>query len=389
MIFTQPFYFLILAASLIAFFAWPKKLRKPVLTISGAVFYAYFAGAFLVLLAIELILIYLLLFKKSRLGFTTALLISISSLVFFKYWGLLSTSLNDISEIVQSGFALPVGKLAVPLAISFFSFEFIHFVVDKKTGKIKNATFSDLAAFIFFFPTMIAGPIKRFQEFDNQIGKAKLLPGNLFIGLVMIAIGLFKKVVLADTLSSIAGSTLLTQASVKDASIPGLWISLLSYSFRIYFDFSGYSDIAIGSAKLFGINILPNFLSPYLKPNITLFWKSWHRTLYRWIVDYIYVPLGGGKKGLLTAARNTFIAFGISGIWHGASWHFLIWGLYHAALICAYRVFKLNQINIPKLKKAGFIISVVITFIFVSYGWLFFIAEPKVALSAGLKMIGF
>lgn len=388
MIFSQAIYFVLLSISVLAFFIAPKNWRKLTLTISGVFFYTYFAGSFTWLIVAEILIVYFLLQHRRGLRSFVALAASVSILTYFKYRGLFTVTFNQLSDFVNLGLKLPVTTFAIPLAVSFFTFEFVHLVVERRRGSVKVIRLLDLSAFIFFFPTLVAGPIKRFHQFNGQVFKARPRSENAFFGGVRIITGMFKKIVIADTFSSIAGSTLLSRESVLGSSTIGLWLSLVSYSLRIYFDFSGYSDIAIGSARLFDITIPENFIFPYLRTNIATFWKNWHRTLYRWVIDYIFIPLGGSRKGTLIAIRNTFITFAISGLWHGAAWRFFIWGLYHGLLLSIYRLYKLLdfKIRVKQLAPVSKVLSTTTTFILVSVGWLFFIAPVDVAAIAIAKM---
>ena len=361
MIFGQTSYFALLVLSVISFFAVPKTWRSMILISSGIGFYVYFAGINFLVIAAELMLIWFLTRRYSHFRLTSAVIIAVIVLAYFKYWTHIS-----------------------PLAISFFTFEFIHFIVERRKKTIRSFSLSQLSAFTFFFPTLVAGPIKRFPDFNRQIKSAQLLPDHIFIGVVRIILGLFKKLVLADTFAVISGNTLLSASAIRSATPLLAWVSLISYSFRIYLDFSGYSDIAIGSARLFGIIIPENFILPYLRTNIASFWKHWHRTLYSWIIDYLFIPLGGSRRGTLIAVRNTLIAMSLSGLWHGAAWHFMAWGFYHGILLAGYRTYKsvFPTLYIPTP------ISVVITFVFVSLGWLLFVAPVKIAALAAAKLVG-
>lgn len=391
MIFTGITYYLLLLLSVCAFIVAPQKWRHLTLALFGVIFYGYYAPAFLGLLSIELIFVYLLLKFARHQGAVIALIATLAILGYFKYRSFLALTINQLGQLVTVGFGLPVGQVAVPLALSFVSFEFIHFIVEYRRGNIRELSFQKLASFIFFFPTLVSGPIKRFPAFSRQVGRAHINAEHLFIGGYRIVLGLFKKIVLADTLASIVGSTFHSMATVTAATPSMLWLSLISFSFQIYFDFSGYSDIAIGSARLFGILIPENFTMPYFRRNIAQFWKHWHITLYRWIVDYIFIPLGGSRKNVAHTIRNTLIAMGLSGLWHGSQWHFVVWGLYHGILLVGYRLYKITvpDISFHRLRPVVSILSVTTTFFLVTIGWLLFIAEVNVALFTLKKMFGF
>jgi alginate O-acetyltransferase complex protein AlgI len=285
----------------------------------------------------------------------------------------------------------------LPLAVSFFTFEFIHYVVDARRGKLPEHRFEDFLAFMLFFPTMVAGPIKRFQDFQPQIACARADAGAVSAGATRIAIGLAKKICIADTVTPLT-ATLLSTARVAAASPLEIGISLLAFSAKIYMDFSGYSDIAIGSAQLFGIHVPENFKWPYLRRNIAQFWRHWHMSLTSWITDYVYRPLGGNRRGLAMTVVNIVVAMAVSGLWHGAQWHFLAWGLFHGALLAGFRVWealvkKPALAAVPALgsgglgsvlRVAGAGLGGVVTFALVTIGWgLFVMPVDRFALMIG------
>lgn len=391
MIFSQSVYFLLLGVSVASFFLVPRGWRRHILIISGITFYGYFAGIYVFLVAGEVLLLYLLLRQRSIYRFLLGLVLTVGTLVYFKYGAFTVEILNNLRTFVQVGLALPVGKLATPLAVSFFTFEFIHLVVDRYRGKIKALSFTEFSAFAFFFPSLIAGPIKRFNDFNEQIDQAVLSPEHLTTGVYRILRGLIKKIVVANTLLTISGGTLTTSLGVQMATVPGIWLALVGFAWRIYFDFSGYSDIAIGSGRLFGIIIPENFTQPYFQTNIAAFWRNWHRTLTRWIIDYIYIPLGGNRWGLLSTCSNTLVAMAVCGLWHGAEVNFFFWGVYHGILLIIYRLYKTawRPLAFPRLVMLiTRVISRLFTFLLVAIGWLLFVAPFNVAIAAFTKLMG-
>jgi alginate O-acetyltransferase complex protein AlgI len=267
----------------------------------------------------------------------------------------------------------PFSHWIIQLGISFFTFEFIHFAVDRYTGKIKDASMSDMVSFIFFFPTMVAGPIKRFQEFTPKLRAARFDPDLFSRGITRILIGIMKKHVFADTLTLI--SNRLHSEDLWNAPRATILGWVLAFGMKIYLDFSGYSDIAIGSSYLFGIEVPENFNWPYLSRNIREFWQRWHISLSRWIFDYIYAPLGGSRHGKMRTIACLLTAFMISGLWHGAATHFLLWGLWHGVLSVIYRVWESFsekfRFQLPKS------IAVALTFVAVNLGWVLFCLDVK------------
>ena len=249
---------------------------------------------------------------------------------------MLTTSLGWAAS--RAGLRLPtVEGVVLPLAISFFTFEFVHYIIDRRRGMIAERPASHFFAFAFFFPTMVAGRFKRFEGFDDQLAKPALSAEEAWNAVVRIAVGAAKKIVVADSLAIFVQPLLQRQGFADLSRRPSS--SRSAYSLRIYFDFSGYSDIAIGSARLFGLKVPENFDWPYLRTSIAGFWRHWHMSLQTWIADYIYKPLGGSMRFGRTVV-NTLAAMSISGLWHGADWHFVAWGVYHGVLLVLYRIWR-------------------------------------------------
>jgi alginate O-acetyltransferase complex protein AlgI len=387
------YYFFFLAPSVVAFHLLALvrhinllRVRSYVLSSFGVLFFAYYGyshfggwkGTAGVALFVWELLTSQLYRPRSRwclFGIVQAVLI----LVAFKYLGFFARSWNDVAG--QSGLRIDnIPHLALPLGISFFTFEFIHFAADMYLGRIERRPRGTYAGFIFFFPTMIAGPIKRYGEFEPELERARF-DGALFAqGITRILAGLAKKQVLADTFS-LWSDKLNTNAlyAAPPLTIAG-WI--LAYGMKIYLDFSGYSDIAIGSGYLFGIHIPENFDWPYASSSITEFWRRWHISLGRWIFDYIYVPLGGSRGNQARTAVNLLAAFGISGLWHGAAYNFLVWGLWHGVMMTVHRAWR-RWDNRPSGPVWG-ATSLIITFMGVHVGWAFFCMDlPRALIALG------
>ena len=266
----------------------------------------------------------------------------------------------------------------LPLGISFFTFEFIHYAVDRYRGKAEPALLSEFLAFVLFFPTMVAGPIKRIQDFAPKINNPSTdWQMDFSRGITRILSGLVRKFAIADLLTSLTNhlnATDIARASSRLTLI--FW--LFAYGIKIYFDFSAYSDIAIGSARLFGIRVPENFDSPYLRRNIAEFWQHWHISLYRWLIDYIFIPLGGSRVPSALIYRNLIIVMLASGIWHGAGLHFVLWGAWHAILLSVHRAWSQWQIrgrysdsdDSPSWPVS--LASWLLTFVSVNVGWAFF-----------------
>ncbi len=295
----------------------------------------------------------------------------------FKYLHFFSTAWNDV---VGNGKLQieHIPSLALPLGISFFTFEFIHFAADMYLGRIERRPSGTYGAFIFFAPSMVAGPIKRYGEFEPELERARFDAALVTQGVTRILVGLAKKQMLADTFA-LWSNKLKTEALYSASSMTvAAWV--LAFGMRIYFDFSGYSDIAIGSGYLFGIHIPENFDWPYVSKNITEFWRRWHISLGRWIFDYIYAPLGGSRGSRVRTAINLLAAFTISGLWHGAAYNFIIWGVWHGAMMVVHRVWR----TWPRRPQGPLwnVAALGLTFVCVNIGWAFFCMDTSRAFFA-------
>ena len=396
MIFNEALYPIFLFISVLVFHIVPKNFKPWWIFICGTTFYAYYADVFIFLFIIETIVVYVLLrqFRQNLFAFIFTLIFSIGILIYFKYRNMVLISVFSVLDTFQSGELPTFDRFILPLAISFFTFEFIHYIVDVYKGKIKPHNFKEFLAFIMFFPTMVAGPIKRFQDFVPKMENATFSFKDLSSGITRIIIGLAKKIIIADSMD-LWIQPIQSITGIAGADSYTLWIALFAYGIKIYSDFSGYSDIAIGSARLFGITIPENFAYPYFQANIRRFWRCWHISLTKWIIDYIYIPLGGSKCSFKRTAFNILAAMSISGIWHGAAWHFVLWGLYHGFLLALNSFYRQKiKPHIAWIDKFSIVInpiSTVFTFILVTFGWALFVmpienfknALPKLLFLAG------
>lgn len=312
--------------------------------------------------------------KLARFFSASNIIINVSILVVFKYFNFFLDSFYSLIGALgfqySSSFAL---KIILPVGISFYTFQALSYTIDIYKGKIKaTKNVIDFFAFISFFPQLVAGPIERAKDLLPQFQKNITFSYPFAVeGARQMLWGFFKKIVIADNCAVIVDDVF---ANYMYQSSAVLIMAALLFSFQIYCDFSGYSDIAIGTAKLFGIKLNKNFSYPYFSRNIAEFWRKWHISLMTWLRDYIYFPLGGSRKGVRLTVTNTFIVFFISGLWHGASWTFVLWGLYHALL--------LNILTLTNLKKKYTlpaslkdIPKILITFVFVVFGWIIFRAD--------------
>ncbi len=355
------FIFLFLPVSLLGYFLLNKAkhyvLAKWFLTGMSLWFYAYFNISYLGIILFSIALNYLchmLILKqiRPRLVLICGILGNFSLLFYFKYFSFLLENINSLFHISSI-----VPDILLPLGISFFTFQQIGFLIDTAHGSVSRQSVSDYALFVTFFPQLIAGPIVSHEEmlpqFQDPAKKQFCLP-SFYMGLRIFVLGLFKKVLLADTFGIAANWGFQHYASLDALNT---FLVILSYTFQIYLDFSGYCDMARGLGLMFNIRIAVNFLSPYKAANITEFWERWHITLSRFFTRYLYIPLGGSRKGTLRTYVNIMIVFLCSGIWHGAGWTYLLWGFMHGLLSVLTRIWLKAKAalksNRPQLSPAG------------------------------------
>ncbi|MEW6244255.1 MAG: MBOAT family O-acyltransferase [Bacillota bacterium] len=296
---------------------------------------------------------------------------------YFKYSHFVVHNLNRLGTSV----ALP--PVMQVLGLSYFTFRLVSFSLDVMRKKITAPSLTVFINYVFFFSTVVAGPIDRYHAFVEASGTRE---EDVLSGASRIITGLFKKIVLAGALAAPA-----TWLTLRDLPASRYVLSMYAYTFLIYFDFSGYTDIAVGTARLFGYRIMENFASPYTKTNISAFWKSWHMSLTQWFRDYLFIPLGGSRGTLARTVLNTVIVMLVTGLWHGASWNFVFWGLYHAAGLSAYRLYSVYiRPRLPGtlLSAPGMsLFSWALTFHFVAFGWILFHTSTRQFIYIAAKLI--
>ncbi len=297
---------------------------------------------------------------------------NLSLLGWFKYRGMAAETLNEF------GAGLSVPEVVLPLAISFFTFQQIAYLIDVSRGLKPERSLLRYAVFVSFFPQLIAGPIVHWREmmpaFDRVQQRDRM--SDLAIGLSVFAIGLAKKVLIADSLAPIADGVFDATERGPIPDSPDAWLAMFAYGLQLYFDFSAYSDMALGIARMLGIDLPVNFLSPYRARNIAEFWRRWHITLSRFLKDYLYIPLGGNRRGRLITYRNLLITMALGGLWHGAQWTFLAWGLWHGLGLALHRLWRACWPPGPSpglvRRRLGRVLGIAATFLFVSLGWVLF-----------------
>ncbi|WP_102267307.1 MBOAT family O-acyltransferase [Massilicoli timonensis] len=356
----------------------PKGKRYMLLVISFAAYF-WVEPLFSILLLMLACYLYLLNLRMQRVRQYKKLAICMELigivlflLLYFKYYGFL---LSGISALASFDFTLRL--LIAPAGISFISFSLISYAIDLYQGKLqKQPKLGDFLLYVFYFPKIIMGPIMRYPDFEAQLKPLRISIAATHEGLCRFVIGLAKKVILANTFAF-----LFEQISANAAlSMVSAWIGAFAFTFQIYFDFSGYSDMAIGLSLLLGIRMPENFHYPYMANSIKDFWKRWHITLSTWFKDYVYIPLGGSRRKLPRVILNTFIVWSLTGLWHGASWNFVLWGIYYFVLLMLER-YVLGGF----LRKCPQALRILLTFLLVAIGWMLFAFPDLAQMSDYLK----
>jgi len=378
MVFSSIIFLLVfLPIFILSYFATPRKLRNYVLLAFSVFFYAWGAPWFIFfLLSSTVINFYLVQWMYqssqkfySRLFLGLSILVNVGLLLYFKYANFFMENVNYFRDWMHLT-PLEWSRIMLPIGISFFTFQSITYSMDvyrKVHSPLKNPF--DYMLYIMMFPQMIAGPIVRFQTIADQITDRRERWDEFLYGFYRFSIGLAKKVLIADVLGAQVNKILAQNIAEMDASMA--WIGILGYTFQLYFDFSGYSDMAIGIGRMLGFKFPENFNNPYVSRSITEFWRRWHMTLGAWMKDYLYIPLGGSRvKSTTRLYFNLGLVFLVSGLWHGASWSFVLWGAYHGIFLILDRIFLLRV-----LEKLGKFPSVAITFFLAVMGWVMFRIE--------------
>ena len=349
MVFTSiRFIYYFLPLLLICYFVVPKKFRNIILLMFSVLFYFYGEPKYILLMLIEVLISYVvgLLIDKYKSKNILIIGIFIHVLLFgiFKYFNFVIINVNNLFHS-----NLNLLNVVLPIGISFYTFQIISYEIDVYNKKVNvQSNILKYFLYVFLFPQLIAGPIVRYQDVNNEIDNRNVTFEMFANGLRRFIIGLSKKVIIANNLGELCNIYL----NLGDKSVLFTWIFAISYMLQIYFDFSGYSDIAIGLGKMLGFNFPENFNYPYMAKSITDFWRRWHMTLSSWFRDYVYIPLGGNKKGVLKQIRNILIVWSLTGLWHGASWNFIVWGLYFGILLILEKfILKKYFSNVPKFIK--------------------------------------
>lgn len=375
MVFSSTLFLLyFLPVFLLLYYLTPKKLKNYTLLLFSLVFYAWGAPKFVFILIGSTIVTYYLVkamagieeVRRRKTFLILALVLNVGVLLYFKYANFFVENVNDLL-VKLGGSPASWTRVALPIGISFYTFQCLSYCLDvyRRVRDPLNRA-SDFLLYIVMFPQLIAGPIVRFNTIAAQITDREAKGSDRIVGFYRFVIGLAKKVLIANVMGQQAD--IIMAMDTETMSSTYAWMGLLAYSFQIYFDFAGYSDMAIGIGRMIGFNFPENFNNPYISTSITEFWRRWHMTLSSWMRDYLYIPLGGNRvktKGRLFF--NLWVVFLISGLWHGASWNFVIWGAYHGLFLVLDRLF-LKKI----LERIGKIPATIFTFLVAILGWVVF-----------------
>ena len=330
MVFTSiNFLYYFLPTVLILYFIVPKKYKNLLLLISSLLFYFYGEPKYIILMIIEIVLAYfearLIEKYKSKEIFIFSIFIHVLLLCIFKYTNFLITNINGIFNTNIS-----LLNIVLPIGISFYTFQIISYLVDVYKEKVKaQKNFISLATYVSLFPQLIAGPIVRYETINDELDNRKQTFNDFSSGISRFIIGLSKKVLIANVLGELCNIFILS----NEKTVLFYWIYGISYSLQIYFDFSAYSDMAIGLGRMFGFHFMENFDYPYISKSITEFWRRWHISLSSWFKDYVYIPLGGSREGTFKLIRNILIVWLLTGLWHGSEWTFILWGMFIGILL--------------------------------------------------------
>ena len=345
-----------------------RTYRNLVLLVFSLVFYAWGEPRYIFLMLFLLVVNYSLTIvmdrhegKSRRVYLILVIAVNLLSLFYFKYFNF---TLNNLNRMFGTSYT---SNVVLPIGISFYLFQIMSYVIDVYRGNVRvQKSFLLLSTYISLFPQLIAGPIVRYSTIEEQLLNRNESWDKFYEGLRRFLVGLVKKVIIANNVAIVA-DLVFRSTAMADMNFTLAWIGALAYTFQIYFDFSGYSDMAIGLGRMFGFEFLENFNYPYTAVSITDYWRRWHISLSTWFRDYVYIPLGGNRKGLKRQLINIMIVWTLTGMWHGAAWNFILWGMYFAVILIAEKTFLLKLLD--RLPKAvGWIYSILLVVI----GWVIF-----------------
>jgi len=388
MVFSTPvFLFYFLALTLFVYYIVPRKWRNVVLLLSSLFFYYWGEREYVAIMLVSTAIDYThgMLVERckergndkgARLAVASSIIFNLGLLFFFKYWDFLAASLQSMGLSF-----MPVLGIHLPIGISFYTFQTMSYTIDVYRGDARvQRSILNFGTFVTLFPQLIAGPIIKYKDLGEQIDNRDCTLDKFSAGVEKFMVGMGKKVLIANNVGMLWESY--KAMAPGELTVLGAWLGVLAFSFQIYFDFSGYSDMATGLGRMLGFEFLPNFNYPYISKSITEFWRRWHISLSTWFREYVYIPLGGNRCSKSRWMFNLFVVWAATGIWHGASWNYLIWGLYFFALLMIEKFFLLK-----KLEKAPALVGHVYTLALVLVSWAIFAIEDFSHLVSYLKVM--
>ena len=377
------FLFLFLPAVLLCYYIAPRRWRNPVLLCFSLLFYAWGEPRYLAVMLFVILVNYLGALAVARqkergrgagaaLALTLAL--NLATLFYFKYTAFFLRSLQAALPVFSE---LSIPRIVLPIGISFYIFQSMSYTIDVYRAAVEpQRNLLDFGTYVSLFPQLIAGPIVRYRDVADQLRQRRESLSGFAAGVGLFVIGLGKKLLLANPMGA------LWEALQQQPGTAAAWMGMAAYTLQLYFDFSGYSDMACGLGRMFGFEFLPNFRYPYVSESVTEFWRRWHISLSAWFREYVYIPLGGNRRGLSRQILNLAIVWALTGLWHGASWNFVLWGLYYAVLLIAEKLFLLRLgAKLPRLLRH------ILLLLAVSVGWMLFYFEDLAALGAFLTRL--
>ena len=388
MVFSTPvFLFLFLVFTMLVYYLVPRKLRNVVVLLASLVFYYWGEQQYVAIMFLSTAIDYThgLLVERcksrgndkgARMAVASSVIFNLALLLFFKYWDFLAGSLQSVGLTF-----MPVLNIHLPIGISFYTFQTMSYTIDVYRGDTRaQRSIVNFGTFVTLFPQLIAGPIIKYKDLGDQIDSRETTVDKFGSGVQIFMVGLAKKLLIANNVGMLWDSY--KAMAVGDLTVAGAWLGVIAFSLQLYFDFSGYSDMAVGLGRMLGFEFLPNFNYPYISKSITEFWRRWHISLSTWFREYLYFPLGGNRCSKGRMGFNLFIVWAATGIWHGASWNFLLWGLYFWALLMIEKFFLLNF-----LKKVPGVIAHIYTLFLVLVSWTIFAIEDFSHLGAYLRVM--
>ncbi len=388
MVFSTPifkFYFLVL--TLFLYYIVPRRGRNVVLLVSSLCFYYWGERIYVVIMFLSTAIDFThgLLVERckargndkgAKMTVASSIVFNLALLCFFKYWDFIAGSLQSVGLTF-----MPVLGVHLPIGISFYTFQTMSYTIDVYRGDARaQRNILNFGTFVTLFPQLIAGPIIKYKDLGDQINERTCSADKFASGVQIFMVGLGKKLLIANNVGALWDSY--KAMALSELTVAGAWLGVLAFTFQIYFDFSGYSDMAVGLGRMLGFEFLPNFNYPYISKSITEFWRRWHISLSTWFREYVYIPLGGNRRGKGRQVFNLFVVWAATGIWHGANWTFLFWGLYFFVLLMVEKFLLLD-----KLEKAPALVGHVYTMFFVMVSWAIFAIEDLPYLAGYLKVM--